>query len=97
MQIGRPAKSELFTRAASTEHLTWLRAGVGYLVLGLAFFWPAFWFGLVPLPLLNPYAQPDPVWASAPRPPRLAAGTNLLLGDVTGFYYPYVHYAISAL
>jgi hypothetical protein len=67
-----------------------------YLGLALAYFWPALWFGLVPLPLLNPYAQPDPIWAPG-APADLADGTNLLLGDITGFYYPYLVHTIGTL
>ncbi len=66
-----------------------------YLTLNVVFFWPALWFGAVPLPLLNPYVT-DPVW-SAFAPPGLATGTNTLLSDLSGFYYPYLAFTIASL
>jgi hypothetical protein len=66
-----------------------------YLALSVVFFWPALWFGAVPLPLLNPYVT-DPVW-SAFAPPGLATGTNTLLSDLSGFYYPYLAFTIASL
>jgi len=66
-----------------------------YLTLGVCFFWPALWFGAVPLPLLNPYVT-DPVW-SAYAPPEVATGTNILLSDLSSFYYPYLVFTIASL
>ena len=74
----------------------WVWVPLCYLVLGLIFCWPAVWLGMVPLPLMNPYVQPDPVW-SAFAPPGVAQGANLLLGDVSGFYYPYLVFSIASL
>jgi hypothetical protein len=74
----------------------WLCVGSGYLALTVVFFWPSLWYGMLPLPLLNPYVQPDPIWASAPAPDS-SAGANLLLGDVSGFYYPYLTVTLAAL
>jgi hypothetical protein len=72
----------------------WLWVTLCYLALALLFFWPALWYGAVPLPLMNPYFQPDPVWA-ARAPTDAAAGANRLLGDVSGFYYPYLSFTIA--
>jgi hypothetical protein len=74
----------------------WLGVPLCYLALGVLFFWPALWSGAVPLPLTNPYLQPDAVW-HAYAPPDAAQGANLLLGDVSGFYYPYMSFTIASL
>lgn len=74
----------------------WLWAAAFYLGLAAALLWPAIVAGSVPLPLLNVYAQGDPAWAAL-RPTNLAPGTNLLLGDISGFYYPYVVFTIRSL
>jgi hypothetical protein len=67
-----------------------------YLTLVVLFFWPAFWSGALPLPLMNPYVQPDPIWA-AQDPVSAAGGANRLLGDVSGFYFPYLSFTIDSL
>jgi hypothetical protein len=67
-----------------------------YLALVVAFFWPSFWSGAVPLPLMNAYVQPDPIWA-AQAPTSAAGGANRLLGDVSGFYFPYLSFTIDSL
>ena len=74
----------------------WCMVGGGYFALTLVFFWPSLWYGMAPLPLLNPSIQPDPVWASMPTRDT-ATGVNLLLGDVSGFYYPYLTFTIATL
>lgn len=81
---------------------TWLReheftvAALLYLLLAVITLWPALLNGAVPLPLMNAYAQGDPVW-SAHAPDSTASGTNMLLGDISGFYYPYVVFSIEQL
>jgi hypothetical protein len=45
---------------------------------------------------MNTYAQGDPVWASY-APQTTAPGTNRLLGDISGFYYPYMVFSIDSL
>src|SRR5262245_33167357 len=67
-----------------------------YLTLAAVFFWPSFWSGAVPLPLMNPYVQPDPIWA-AHAPASAAGGANRLLGDVSGFHFPYLSFTIDSL
>src|SRR5262245_11223710 len=67
-----------------------------YLALSGLFFWPSLWYGEVPLPLMNSYVQPDPVWA-AHTPASTAGGANRLLGDVSGFYFPYLSFTIDSL
>ncbi len=67
-----------------------------YLVLSVSFFWPSLHTGAVPLPLMNVYLVRDPVWAAAPAP-AIGTGANLLLGDISGFYYPYLAFTIASL
>ena len=67
-----------------------------YLALVVLFFWPSFWSGALPLPLMNPYVQPDPIWA-AQAPANAVDGANRLLGDVSGFYFPYLSFTIDSL
>ncbi|NWG21755.1 MAG: YfhO family protein [Chloroflexi bacterium] len=74
----------------------WLAATLVYLVLVAVFFWPTIVAGEAPLPLMNTYAQGDAAW-SAYAPGAIVRGTNLLLGDVSGFYYPYVVFSIERL
>jgi Bacterial membrane protein YfhO len=71
-------------------------AGTCYLALSLLYFWPALHTGAVPLPLMNIYLAHDAVWAVPPTP-ALAGGANRLLGDISGFYYPYLVFAIACL
>lgn len=74
----------------------WLAATLVYLALIAVFFWPAIVAGEAPLPLMNTYAQGDAVW-SAYAPDAIVRGTNRLLGDVSGFYYPYAVFSIERL
>jgi hypothetical protein len=74
----------------------WFWAPLWFLGLCAIFFWPVVWYGAAPLPLANAYFQPDPVWA-AHVPNGAAAGANRLLGDVSGFYYPYLAFTIASL
>src|SRR6266508_156555 len=96
MRMDRRLTTAIPIAFAARPRRVWLFVGGGYLVLTLVFFWPSLWYGMVPLPLLNPYAQPDPIWATEP-PPGASAGANLLLGDVSGFYYPYLTVTIAHL
>lgn len=74
----------------------WLTVTLIYGLLIWVCFWPAFLLGEAPLPLMNAYSQGDPVW-SAYAPDTIARGSNRLLGDVSGFYYPYAVYSIERL
>jgi hypothetical protein len=71
-------------------------AALLYCGLALLFFWPTWLTGAAPIPMMNTYVQGDPVWTNH-RPDNLAAGTNMLLGDVHGFYYPYVAFSATEL
>ena len=73
----------------------WVWIILCYLALSAIFFWPSIWSGAVPLPLTNPYLI-DPVWSPVP-PPGVAAGGNVLLNDVSTFYYPYLVFTINSL
>src|SRR5947207_7929007 len=84
-----------YFRSAS-RHAPSLGAGACYLALCLLYFWPSVRTDTVPLPLLNAYLVQDPVWP-APRVLPLARGANLLLGDLSGFYYPYLTFTIASL
>ncbi len=67
-----------------------------YLATAVLFFLPTFWQQRVPLPLENTYYVSDSIWSHhAPVP--LAHQTNGLLGDITGYYYPYMAVAVPQL
>ncbi|HEU5090439.1 MAG TPA: hypothetical protein VFT99_23455, partial [Roseiflexaceae bacterium] len=81
--------------SAAVRMPQWLWVTAGYLVLCVILFWPALITGSVPLPLGNSAIQGDPVWAGQGE---VAAGSvNLLQGDVSGFYYPYLVYSVERL
>ncbi len=67
-----------------------------YLATAALFFLPAFWQQRVPLPLENTYSMPDSIWHRH-APASLAHQTNGVLGDVTGYYYPYMVAAVARL
>src|SRR5689334_512579 len=84
------------SRSAAAALPEWLWAALLYLSLAAGLLWPALVYGQVPLPLMNAFAQGDPFWSSA-APGDVGAGANRLLGDVSGFYYPYVVFAVERL
>jgi hypothetical protein len=82
--------------ARRNTHYAICSAALCYFVLALVYLWPSLWSGAVPLPLTNPYTWVDPVWANY-APPDVAVGSNRLLGDISGFYYPYQVFNIASI